>query len=168
MQSPTDKLKHIGQAVYFLSLLLLALSVQPVVVHAQARSVLLDDNWRFHLGGAQGAESPEFDDTAWRTLDLPHDWSIEDLPGTNSPFNRDAISQVNGGFTNGGTGWYRKTFTLPNEQKGKRFLIQFDGVYMNAEVWLNGRSLGTHPYGYTSFWFDITDKVRFESANVLA
>jgi beta-galactosidase len=168
MQSPTDKLKHIGQAVYFLSLLLLALSVQPVVVHAQARSVLLDDNWRFHLGGAQGAESPEFDDTAWRTLDLPHDWSIEDLPGTNSPFNRDAISQVNGGFTNGGTGWYRKTFTLPNEQKGKRFLIQFDGVYMNAEVWLNGRSLGTHPYGYTSFWFDLTDKVRFESANVLA
>ena len=168
MQSPTDKLKHIGHAVYFLSLLLLALSVQSLVVHAQTRSVLFDDNWRFHLGGAQGAESAEFDDSQWRILDLPHDWSIEDLPGTNSPFSRNAISQVNGGFTTGGTGWYRKAFTLLSEQKSKRLLIQFDGVYMNAEVWLNGRALGIHPYGYTSFWFDITDKVRFESANVLA
>src|SRR5664280_38540 len=72
---------------------------------------LFDNNWRFHKGGALGAEEPSFNDSGWRVIDLPHDWSIEDLPGTDSPFNSDAISQVNGGFTTGGTGWYRKTFT---------------------------------------------------------
>jgi beta-galactosidase len=132
------------------------------------RTLLFDSNWSFHLGGAQGAESPGFDDSHWRKLDLPHDWSIEDLPNTSSPFNPNAISQVNGGFTTGGTAWYRKAFTLRPEQKGKRIVIQFDGVYMNAEVWVNGQSVGSHPYGYTSFWFDITDKVKSDSANVLA
>jgi beta-galactosidase len=110
----------------------------------------------------------KFDDSAWRLLDLPHDWSIEDLPGTNSPFNPDAISQVNGGFTTGGTGWYRKSFVISGEQSAKQKLIQFDGVYMNPEIWINGISLGSHPYGYTSFWFDITDKVKFGKPNVLA
>ncbi len=140
---------------------------------AQARAslnstVLFDWHWRFHRGGAQGAERSDFDDSKWRDLDLPHDWSIEELPSTHSPFNPDAISQVSGGFTTGGTGWYRKTFTVPNEQKGKRILIQFDGVYMNTEAWLNGQLLGSHPYGYTSFWFDLTDKVRFGVGNVMA
>jgi beta-galactosidase len=129
--------------------------------------VLFDSDWRFHLGGAQGAEAPDFDDSQWRKLDLPHDWSIEDLNGTKSPFNKEAISQVSGGFTTGGTGWYRKKFNVPLEAKGKRVLIQFDGVYMNAEVWLNGQSIGTHPYGYTSFWFDLTDKLKFGESNVL-
>jgi beta-galactosidase len=132
------------------------------------RTILFDSDWSFHLGGAQGAEAPGFDDSQWRKLDLPHDWSIEDLPGTSSPFNPDAISQVNGGFTTGGTAWYRKSFTLRADQKGKRIVIQFDGVYMNAELWLNGQSIGSHPYGYTSFWFDITDKVKSDSVNVLA
>ena len=131
-------------------------------------AVLFDADWRFHRGGAQGAEAPDFDDSGWRRLDLPHDWSIEDLPGTRSPFDPGAISQVNGGFTTGGTGWYRKTFNVPAAQKGRRVLVQFDGVYMNAEVWLNGQSLGRHPYGYTSFWFDLTDKVKFGADNVLA
>src|SRR3989441_4720181 len=135
---------------------------------SQNSTVLFDWDWRFHRGGAQGAELPDFDDSKWRKLDLPHDWSIEELPSTHSPFNPDAISQVSGGFTTGGTGWYRKTFNLPNEEKGKRILIQFDGVYMNADVWLNGQWLGNHPYGYTSFWFDLTDKVKFGVANVLA
>jgi beta-galactosidase len=135
---------------------------------SQNSTVLFDGDWRFHRGGAQRAEQADFDDSNWRKVDLPHDWSVEDLPSTNSPFNPDAISQVNGGFTTGGTAWYRKTFTVPNEQKGKRILIQFDGVYMNADVWLNGQWLGTHPYGYTSFWFDLTDKVRFAMDNVLA
>ena len=70
-----------------------------------------DDDWTFHLGGSQGAEQNNFDDSKWRKIDLPHDWSIEDLKGTSSPFNPDAISQVSGGFTTGGTGWYRKKFT---------------------------------------------------------
>lgn len=129
---------------------------------------LFDFDWKFQRGGALGAEKISFDDSQWRKIDLPHDWSIEDLQGSNSPFNRNAISQVNGGFTTGGTGWYRKNFSVPADQKGKRVLIQFDGVYMNAEVWLNGKSLGNHPYGYTSFWFDLTDRVNFGSSNVIA
>ena len=131
------------------------------------RNNLFDFNWRFHKGGALGAELPAFDDSQWRTVDLPHDWSIEDLPGTSSPFNIDAVSQVNGGFTTGGTGWYRKSFTIPQELKGKHFIIMFEGVYMNAEVWLNGEFVGKHPYGYTSFWFDISDLMSFEKENIL-
>jgi beta-galactosidase len=103
----------------------------------------------------------------WRKIDMPHDWSIEDLPGTNSPFNINAISQVSGGFTTGGTGWYRKSFTIPENLKGKRFRILFEGVYMNSEVWLNGRQIGNHPYGYSSFWFDITDNLKYEGENVM-
>lgn len=129
---------------------------------------LFDNDWRFYRGGAQGAENPFFDDKSWRKVDLPHDWSIEDLPGTSSPFSPAAISQVSGGFTTGGTGWYRKTFPVPAAQKGKRTILQFDGVYMNAEVWLNGKSLGTHPYGYTSFWYDITDRLNYGGNNTLA
>ena len=131
------------------------------------RNNLFDFNWRFHRGGAQGGEAVAFDDSQWRTVDLPHDWSIEDLPGSKSPFSIDAISQVSGGFTTGGTGWYRKSFKIPAGLKGKELSIMFEGVYMNAEVWLNGELLGNHPYGYTSFWYDITEKVKFKKDNVL-
>lgn len=135
---------------------------------AQAQTIQFDDNWLFFRGAAQGAEEVKFSDGDWRKVDLPHDWSIEDLPGKNSPFDKGAISQVNGGFTTGGTGWYRKHFTVPATQKGKRLLIQFDGIYMNAQLWLNGKKLGKHPYGYTSFWFDITDFVTYGTENILA
>src|SRR5688572_326592 len=133
-----------------------------------SQTTLFDFDWRFHRGGAQRAEIPEFDDSKWRKVDLPHDWSIEDLPGTKSPFDPNAISQVSGGFTVGGTGWYRKTFSIPAEQKGMHIHIQFDGVYMNADFWLNGQHLGNHPYGYTSFSFDITDKIKFAEKNIIA
>src|SRR5258706_4781858 len=129
---------------------------------------LFDFGWRFYRGGAQSAETPSFDDTSWRKVDLPHDWSIEDLPGTSSPFDPDAVGQVSTGFAVGGTGWYRKHFFLNAHQKAKRVYLQFDGVYMNADVWLNGNHLGNHPYGYTSFWFDITDHLRSGEENVLA
>jgi beta-galactosidase len=127
-----------------------------------------DFGWRFHRGGALEAENPDFNDSDWRVIDLPHDWSIEDLPGTNSPYNRDAISQINGGFTTGGTGWYRKKINIAEHFKGNRIIIQFDGVYMNAEVWINGQSCGNHPYGYTSFWYDITDKIDIGKTNIIA
>ncbi|TMI97840.1 MAG: DUF4982 domain-containing protein [Bacteroidetes bacterium] len=133
-----------------------------------SQTTVFDFDWRFHRGGAQGAEMPGFDDSKWRKVDLPHDWSIEDLPGTRSPFDPNAISQVSGGFTVGGTAWYRKTFTIPADQKNKRIHIQFDGVYMNADFWLNGEFLGDHPYGYTSFWFDITDKIKLGEKNTIA
>jgi beta-galactosidase len=131
-------------------------------------TINFDNDWNFHLGGAQGADQNNFDDSKWRKIDLPHDWSIEDLNGTRSPFNPDAISQVSGGFTTGGTGWYRKTFKVAPTDKGKKIQVQFDGVYMNADVWINGYHLGNHPYGYTGFVFDITDQVKFEGTNVIA
>jgi beta-galactosidase len=132
------------------------------------KPVLLDDHWYFHRGGAQRAEQPEFDDASWRIVDLPHDWSIEDLPESTSPFDRDAISQVNGGFTTGGNGWYRKKIFIGDDMKEKILTVLFDGVYMNAECWLNGNLLGSHPYGYTSFSFDITPYVKFGGDNILA
>jgi len=135
---------------------------------AEHRATQFDAQWRFHRGGALGADGFAFDDSGWRQIDLPHDWTIEDLPGRGSPFDPDAISQVSSGFTAGGSGWYRKTFVLPAESKGNRVVIQFDGVYMNAEVWVNGVELGRHPYGYTSFSFDVSAQARFGATNLLA
>ncbi|GEM_PF-83413 len=132
------------------------------------REFPFDADWRFHRGDVEAGESSAYDDTSWRLLDLPHDWSIEDLPGTQSPFDPNAISALDGGFTTGGTGWYRKRFPAPDELRGKRVELQFDGIYMNADVWLNGRHLGNHPYGYTSFWYDVTDYLRFGQENVVA
>ncbi len=144
-------------------------NIQELTLAKKGRSeILFDAGWRFYRGDTSGVEDIKFDDTDWRRIDLPHDWSIEDLPGTDSPFNADAVSQVSGGFTTGGTGWYRKTFLLPEEQRAKRISIQFDGVYMNPEIWINGVSLGSHPYGYTTFWFDITEYVKYGRPNVLA
>ena len=153
------------------ALLILVILTISLALSAQQefkRNNLFDSGWKFHRGGAQGAESPSFDDSEWRLLDLPHDWSIEDLPGTNSPFSADAISQVNGGFTTGGTGWYRKTFTIPEKLNGRQYILMFEGVYMNADVWLNGELIGNHPYGYTSFWFDLTKNIKPGSKNLLA
>ncbi len=151
---------------FFLSILILILICR--IVTAQTQNLLFDSGWKFHRGGAQGAEASGFDDSGWRIVDLPHDWSIEDLPGTGSPFSRDAISQVSGGFTTGGTGWYRKTFETGSDVKGKRFVIQFDGVYMNSGIWINGNQIGNHPFGYTSFWFDITPDIIPGKQNVIA
>jgi beta-galactosidase len=156
--------KMINRLIIFCSLLIFSMSI------AAQNNITkeFDNGWTFHLGGAQGADQISFDDSKWRKIDLPHDWSIEDLKGTHSPFNPDAISQVSGGFTTGGTGWYRKTFTVTPEDKGKKIYIQFDGVYMNSDVWINGHHLGNHPYGYTGFMFDISDEVKFDTANVIA
>ena len=132
------------------------------------KNILFDEGWRFHRGDMQNAESINFNDNNWRQIDLPHDWSIEDLPGTSSPFNPDVINGISVGFTTGGTGWYRKTFTLSSAQKNKKLIVLFDGVYMNADVWLNGEHLGNHPYGYTSFYYDITAKLKWKEKNILA
>ena len=139
-----------------------------LVKYCFPQTILFDADWRFNRGEITGAEAPAFDDSKWRLIDLPHDWSIENLPGTQSPFAPNAISRMAGGFTTGGTAWYRKTYYVTQEQEGKRIHIQFDGIYMNADIWLNGDHIGNHPYGYTSFWYDITDKVKFGQDNVIA
>ena len=121
-----------------------------------------DAGWKFFLGNPGGAEAPSFADASWRAVDLPHDWSIESKPGKDNP------SGAGGGFFPGGIGWYRKTFRAPADWKGKRATIEFDGVYRNATVYLNGHKLGTHPYGYTAFTFDLTPELDFSGPNVLA
>jgi len=130
---------------------------------ARARETLaLDADWRFHLGEVAGAEARDFDTRGWRRLDLPHDWSIE------LPVNHAAPTGGHGGFFPAGIGWYRREFNAPESWRGRRVAIEFDGVCMNCEVWLNGASLGAHPYGYTPFRFDLTPHLRLGAANALA
>lgn len=135
----------------------------------------LSDGWRFCRGEAEGAWEPDLEDASWRTVSLPHDWSIEDLPpeepttGERSgPFDSSALGGGAVGYTVGGVGWYRLAFRLAPAWEGKQVTILFDGVYMNAQVWLNGVRLGAHPYGYTAFSYDLTPALRFDGPNVLA
>ena len=148
---------------------LLLMLLFPGIVSAQkksalpqpSRTVLFDSNWRFLKDTLNGAQSANYDDSKWRKINLPHDWSIEDLPNQIpdsivGPFSKAAISKQAGGFMVGGTAWYRKHFTLGKNSTGKQVFIQFDGVYRNASVWINGHFLGLHPYGYTSFYYDLS------------
>ncbi len=131
---------------------------------------LLDSAWRFHKGDVEDAHAPAFDDSSWRRLDLPHDWSIEDLdePETSGPFTPHAPGGRSTGYTLGAVGWYRRRFPAPLPTAGRRVTLEFEGVYRNADVWVNGLHCGFHPYGYTSFHFDVTDALRDEGQNVLA
>jgi beta-galactosidase len=154
----------------WLSALLLVLATASPLA-ATSRDQSFDSNWRFLRADAPGAENPAFNDSAWRTLDLPHDWSIEDLPpATNhvGPFAPDESAGLEKtGYVVGGIGWYRKHFTL--NETNQLVTLRFDGVYMNAEFWLNGHRLGEHPYGYTSFEFDLTPYLNAaRQDNVLA
>jgi beta-galactosidase len=112
--------------------------------------LLMDKSWKFYLGDDKSASEITFNDIAWRTLDLPHDWSIE------GQFSKDATTGGGGGYLPTGIGWYRKQFTLPSSVKGRQVSIQFDGVYQNSEVWINGHLLGKRPNGYISFVYDLT------------
>jgi beta-galactosidase len=126
------------------------------------RDRLFNSGWKFIRDSIQGAELPEFDDSKWMVVDLPHDYSIMDLPGDDTPgqigpFSRKSPGNGNStGHVLGGTGWYRKTFTLDKADEGKTSAVYFDGVYMETEVWVNGKKAGNHKNGYTPFWFDIT------------
>ncbi|HWC74089.1 MAG TPA: glycoside hydrolase family 2 TIM barrel-domain containing protein, partial [Gemmatimonadales bacterium] len=135
------------------------------IVLAQRQTANFDSGWRFHLGDIPGgaAQQPAFADAGWRKLDLPHDWSIE---GT---FSEQNPAGVAGGALPGGIGWYRKTFTLPAGDTAKTVFVEFDGVYRNSEVWINGQELGKRPYGYSSFRYELTPHVHFGSQrNVIA
>jgi beta-galactosidase len=144
----------------------------PVAPSGVARDVPFGDGWRFHRGDAPGADRAAFDDSSWRKVDLPHDWSLENLPSPDGvkrsgPFDKElSAGKASTGWVVGGTGWYRKPFTLP-ALGDLRVEVRFDGVYMNADLWLNGRLLGHQPYGYSSFAFDLTPYAR-AGENVLA
>jgi beta-galactosidase len=126
------------------------------------RKQLFDYNWKFNLGDLSTASGNNFDDSSWRKLDLPHDWSIEGKLDQNNPM------KGAGGYFPAGTGWYRKKFNIPSIWKGKRISIYFEGVYMNAEVFVNGKSLGVHPYGFTSFDYDLSPFLQYGKENILA
>ena len=120
-------------------------------------------DWRFRLKDDVGYASADFDDSSWRTVDVPHDWSIE------GAYDRSNPSGPQGGFMPCGTGWYRKSFVLPDSLDNKRVFVRFDGVYMKSQVWINGRMVGEYPNGYNAFQYDITPYVnRGGGRNVLA
>ncbi len=120
-------------------------------------------SWKFHLGDVVEGHKPDFDDSGWRALDLPHDWSIE------GAFSKEHPATPGGGALPGGIGWYRKTFTLEEADRDRLFFIEFDGVYRNSEVWINGHSLGVRPYGYSSFQYALTPFLNFGAQkNLLA
>jgi beta-galactosidase len=127
----------------------------------EMEKISFDQAWHFYLGNPPGFHWREPGDTDWRLLDLPHDWSIEleRKPG--------AASKASGGYFQMGHGWYRKTFTASEKWQGKKIFIEFEGVYMNAQVWLNRNLLGRHPYGYTSFRYDLTPYLKIGEENVL-
>lgn len=131
-------------------------------VATDSRAVNFDKGWHFSLSDSPAMSSPAFDDSSWRVLNLPHDWAIE------GSFSEDNPSGTGGGALPGGVGWYRKTFRVPADMKGKQIYIDFDGAYMNATVYINGHELGTRPYGYASFSYDITPWLKPDGENVVA
>ncbi|WP_447642457.1 MULTISPECIES: sugar-binding domain-containing protein [Chitinophagaceae] len=132
----------------------------PGLLPAQDVSQLFNTGWKFKQEDVKGAEGQSFNDTQWRVLDLPHDWSVE------APLNPSLASAT--GYLPGGIGWYRKTFTPSEEDKGKKIYIYFDGVYNNSEVYVNGKLLGKRPNGYVSFYYDISNLLQYGQTNTLA
>ena len=147
--------------------LLAVVAVLSMGVSAEAETVSRNrewfcDAWQFNLGDMTGAEAPTFNDSAWRTLDLPHDWSIE------QPFDAKVPDGYSVGYLPGGIGWYRKAFTVPESDRGKKVVVDFDGVYMDSQVWINGHLLGRRPNGYISFRYDLTPHLKFGEENHIA
>lgn len=128
---------------------------------AVRQRIAFNKDWKFYLGEVSGASEVDFDDTDWRTLDLPHDWSIE------GDFSRDHPAGTGGGALPGGIGWYRKSFVSATAP-GKQVFIDFGGVYMNSEVYVNGSLIGRRPNGYISFRYDITPYLKPKQPNVIA
>ena len=131
---------------------------QPASPAARIRESF-DFGWKFLKGDSPGAQQPEFSDSAWRSVDLPHDWSIE------GPFSEQEKAQ---GSLPTGIGWYRKRFRVPESYKDRTVVIEFDGIYQNSEVWINGQYLGKRPYGYVAFSYDLSPHLNAGRDNVIA
>jgi len=149
-------------SLFLISTALLASAATPEVKASSERRISFNDGWRFLKGATDGAEKPDFDDSQWREVRLPHDWAIE------GPFDP-KLNPHTGALPIFGTGWYRKMFTVSDDLKRRYLTIEFDGAMSNAHVWLNGEEIGQRPYGYISFAFDLTPHLRFGGQrNVLA
>ena len=145
------------QVLFFVAVFFLTMYVNSKPQFGNAR--LFNDNWRFILSDVKDGANPVLDDSKWRQLNLPHDWSVE---GTYSP---DKASCQ--GYLPGGIGWYRKKFNVPVNEKDKKIYIYFEGVYNRSEVFINGTSIGKRPYGYISFMYDLTPYLKFGKENTL-
>jgi hypothetical protein len=133
----------------FILLSVILLTIQTAYAQVSfGKPELINDQWQFQLGDDARASSPDYDATNWRTLDLPHDWSVE---GVLSP----GLAGCTG-YLPGGIGWYRKTLNIPASRKGEKVFLYFEGVYNRSEVFVNGVSVGKRPNGYISFLYDIT------------
>jgi beta-galactosidase len=144
---------------------ILSLMLAFTAPYADAREIInFNKDWKFCLNieGDKDPAAPDFNDHSWRTLDLPHDWAIE------GDFDEHNPSGTGGGALPGGTGWYRKTFIASKKGQGQIISIEFDGVYMNSSVYINGHLLGTRPYGYISFSYDLTPYINWGKENVIA
>jgi len=179
-------IKKYRSAIVPLAIILFLFGMQGIFLECSHRHVKFnfeskfqnfDVGWRFNKDSLSDAKSSNFDDSQWRILDLPHDWSIEDLleqiPGkTTGPFSIESGGPRNGmsnGHTVGGTGWYRKKFALNTEDRNKQVALYFEGAYTETDVWVNGQYVGNHKHGYTSFYFDITPFCHQNSdSNVVA
>lgn len=142
------------------------MSSKPEVVYVSSvsdpnvRRQLFNDNWKFNLGEVGGAQEKAFNDSAWQSVTLPHDYSIDQQYSKNA--------EAESAYKFGGVGWYRKSFEVSDTLQGKRIFLNFDGVYMDATVYVNGSELGTNAYGYSPFTFDITDYIKVGETNVIA
>ncbi len=179
--------------IVFIFLLLITLnsflSAQQTVAVTREK-LLMDNEWRFALGHAvdaqkdfnngtsyfsylakagygDGAAASNFDDRAWRKLDLPHDWAVEQPFSSTASFSH-GFKAIGRNFPEASVGWYRKNFSIPQSDLGKRISIIFDGVFRNSMVWVNGHYLGTEQSGYNSFQYDITDVLNYGGNNVIS
>lgn len=153
--------KKFNTALLF-CLLCVAASFTFCAIAADPRARSFNDGWKFILADSPEMATPDFDDSSWRKLRLPHDWAIE------GDFSEDNPSGPGGGALPGGVGWYRKTFTLSPQERDRNIFIDFDGSYMNTTVYVNGHELGTRPYGYASFSYEITPYLNGNGENVIA
>jgi len=164
----------------FVVILLLATSSAFAQTTSPRERLLMDFGWKFHLGdewgnglnltkadSSDGPAAVSFGDASWRTVNLPHDWVVE-LPFDSSADGSHGFHPVGPGFPQNSVGWYRRTFDLPKEDSGKRLWLEFDGVFRNAEVFVNGWFVGHHEGGYNSFRYDITDVVNVGGKNTIA
>ncbi|GJM62754.1 sugar-binding domain-containing protein [Persicobacter diffluens] len=145
--------------IYFLLLIIGNLACQSTPESRKVED--FNFNWKFHWGDVGEAYQMTFNDTNWEQLRLPHDWSIQ------FPFTQKNAAGATG-FLPGGIGWYRKNFRVPKTDQGKHVFICFDGVYNNAEVWINGHYLGKRPYGYVNFEYELTPHLKWGEENIIA
>lgn len=164
---------------FALAALCAALVAPSISAESVREHLLLDRGWQFHLGddwpgalrlekagASTGPAAPNYNDSTWRTLDLPHDWAIE-LPFDRAADGSHGFKALGGNFVRNSIGWYRRTFAVPKEDAGRRLWLTFDGVFRDATVWVNGWLITHHEGGYNAFREDITDVIRLGEPNVV-